>query len=206
MLDDTVRLVFGTPNATGFFMWGFWRGDIYRGAAALYDQNWNLTEAGERWIDLFSLDADGDANDDWDTELTAMVGPDGTIQFDGFWGDYELTIGGETFDLELLKGTTDYLLAVGPVLAGDYNGNGRIDAADYAAWRDAVTAGATTLLNDPTPGTVDESDFAYWRAHFGETLGSGAANGSSVAVPEPASGALMLLGALVLASAARRRA
>ena len=57
-------------------------------------------------------------------------------------------------------------------LLGDYNGNDTIDAADYTAWRDALTAGATELLNDPTPGTVDESDFLYWRDHFGESLGS----------------------------------
>ena len=55
-------------------------------------------------------------------------------------------------------------------LAGDYNGNDQIDAADYTAWRDAMTAGATDLLNDPTPGTVDETDFAYWREHFGDSL------------------------------------
>jgi GH35 family endo-1,4-beta-xylanase len=199
MLDDAVRLVFGTPNATGFFMWGFWRGDIYRGAAALYDANWNLTEAGQRWIDL---------QNEWDTQFTGenalLVGPDGKINFDGFWGDYDLTINGETYDLDLLKGTTDYLLATVPVLEGDYDGNGVIDAADYTAWRDALTAGATTLLNDPTPGTVDESDFYYWRDHFGETLEDGAGAGSAAAVPEPAGALLLLLGSLALAVAARR--
>ena len=73
MLDETARLVFGTPDATGFMMWGFWRGDIYRGAAALYDASWNLTTAGELWQDLFSVDADADPNDDWTTQLTATV-------------------------------------------------------------------------------------------------------------------------------------
>lgn len=77
-------------------------------------------------------------------------------------------------------------------LLGDYNGNDTIDAADYTAWRDALTAGATELLNDPTPGTVDESDFLYWRDHFGESLGSGA--GSAAAIPEPAALVMLLLG------------
>ena len=49
---------------------------------------------------------------------------------------------------------------------GDYNSNGIVDAADYTTWRDAMTAGATSLPNDPTPGTVDESDFLYWRGSF----------------------------------------
>jgi len=79
-------------------------------------------------------------------------------------------------------------------LLGDYNNNGVIDAADYTTWRDALTAGATALANDPTPGTVDESDFLYWRAHFGETAGSGA--GSAAAVPEPGATLLLCLGAL----------
>jgi hypothetical protein len=97
---------------------------------------------------------------------------------------------------------------LGPVvsaLLGDYNGNDTIDAADYTAWRDAMTAGATSLPNDATPGTVDESDFTYWRAHFGETLGSGAGAGASAAaVPEPASIALLLLAAPALALRRRK--
>lgn len=79
-----------------------------------------------------------------------------------------------------------------PGLVGDYNGDDVIDGADYTAWRDALTAGATDLLNDPTPGTVDETDFVYWRDHYGESLGSGAGSGSA-AVPEPSSALLALL-------------
>jgi hypothetical protein len=89
---------------------------------------------------------------------------------------------------------------------GDYNGNGIIDAADYTAWRDAVTAGSSSLLNDPTPGTVDESDFAYWRNHFGESVGSGSGSATAHFVPEPTS--LVTSGictALLLAFARIRR-
>jgi GDSL-like Lipase/Acylhydrolase len=84
------------------------------------------------------------------------------------------------------------------VLAGDYNGNNTIDAGDYTVWRDALSAGSTTLTNDPTPGTVDESDFLYWRAHFGESLGGGAGAGAAslAAVPEPSSYRLVVLGAM----------
>ncbi len=97
MLDDTVRLTFGTPDATGFFMWGFWRGNIYRGAAAMYDTNWNLTTAGTRWQDLMTIDTDTNPNDDWDTQLSGVaVDADGTINFNGLWGDYDLTVNGKT--------------------------------------------------------------------------------------------------------------
>jgi hypothetical protein len=90
-------------------------------------------------------------------------------------------------------------------LFGDYNGNNTIDAADYTTWRDAVTAGATELLNDITPGTVDESDFAYWRTHFGESLGVGAGS-AAAAVPEPATACLALVALFALSIAHRRQA
>jgi dextranase len=81
-----------------------------------------------------------------------------------------------------------YLIANAAALNGDYNQDGVIDAADYTVWRDAMAAGSTTLPNDPTPGTVDESDFEYWRVHFGETAGGAASIAASglAAVPEPA--------------------
>ena len=84
------------------------------------------------------------------------------------------------------------------LLDGDYNGNNTIDAADYTAWRNALSAGSTTLANDPTPGVVDESDFLYWRDHFGESLGSGA--GSAATAPEPSALLLFCLGALGIAA------
>ena len=91
-----------------------------------------------------------------------------------------------TFD-DALAGTGE------PTLFGDYNGNDKIDAADYTAWRDAMTAGSSSLLNDATPGSVDESDFIYWREHFGQTLGSGAGSGVAT-IPEPSSLFLSVLG------------
>jgi hypothetical protein len=72
------------------------------------------------------------------------------------------------------------------VLFGDYNGNGIVDAADYTVWRDTVAAGGSTLSNDPTPGTVDQSDYAYWSSHFGSN-GGGAGSRAATLAPEPTS-------------------
>lgn len=89
-------------------------------------------------------------------------------------------------------------------LLGDYNGNDQIDAADYSAWRDTFEAAGTELLNDPTPGVVDESDFEYWRAHFGEFANSGASSSRGAAtVPEPSGALLAVLGIVVLRGAGR---
>ena len=104
-------------------------------------------------------------------------------------------------------GADDFTLAVAPGLAGDYNDNGTVDAADYTVWRDALAGGATQLTNDSTPDTVDESDYAYWRAHFGAAAGAGAVTAAEAAspVPEPAAAVLLVLGAMVVGARHRRR-
>ena len=59
-------------------------------------------------------------------------------------GDFGL---GTVFSIEIAE----------PGLAGDYNNNGTVDAADYVLWR-------------KTGGSQD--DYETWRAHFGETAGN----------------------------------
>jgi T5SS/PEP-CTERM-associated repeat protein len=80
-----------------------------------------------------------------------------------------------------------------PGVAGDYNGNLAVDAADYVLWRNNGP-----LLNEvDAPGTVNAGDYDAWRARFGNASGSGAGSGS--AVPEPRAIALGLF-ALIVAS------
>jgi hypothetical protein len=84
-------------------------------------------------------------------------------------------------------------------LLGDYNENNVIDAADYTTWRDAMTAGLA-IPNDPTGGIAEEADFTYWRAHFGEVLGTGSGAAAGVAthaVPEPGSAVLACFAGIV---------
>jgi GH35 family endo-1,4-beta-xylanase len=185
-LEETMRMVFGTPHATTFMMWGFWENDVWSGGplAALYDANWNLTVPGERYLQLMA---------EWSTEEQLTVNPDGTIDFTGFYGDYEITIGDETFEISLVKGITDYSLAVAPFLPGDFNGDGVVDAADYTTWRDG-------LGGDFGPEGFDE-----WREGFGGVLGEGASLATrAAAVPEPTTFALLFV--FVAFAGFRRRA
>jgi hypothetical protein len=129
------------------------------------------------------------------------------------WGSTAALKGFDTYKIGLYVdfALTALTLEGAPVpgMLGDYNQNDTIDAADYTVWRDAITAGTTLLSNDPTPGAVDESDFLYWRAHFGQSLGSGAGLvqglSSSAAVPEPATCVDLLLGTLIFLSRRSRQ-
>jgi hypothetical protein len=75
-------------------------------------------------------------------------------------------------------------------LAGDYNDDGVVDAADYVVWRNNLN-GSISLPNDPTPGSVSAADYQVWKSNFGATGGGGLVVGS--AVPEPATTMLVLL-------------
>jgi hypothetical protein len=79
---------------------------------------------------------------------------------------------------------------------GDYNGDGSVNAADYAVWRDTV--GSTTDFRADGDGNsmVNGLDYDYWRARFGNTSG----NGSSAAVPEPTTALLLGIAISVAAS------
>lgn len=76
-------------------------------------------------------------------------------------------------------------VALSVILPGDFNGNGTVDAADYAVWRKGL-------------GTIYQpDDYNTWRAHFGQTASAPAA--SLAAVPEPAAWLLLSAGIAILA-------
>lgn len=73
------------------------------------------------------------------------------------------------------------------LLAGDYNQDGSVDAADYILWRKTLT----TVVNPPYSGAdgngsgaVDQNDYGVWTANFGNSLPGG--GGGSGAEAEPA--------------------
>jgi hypothetical protein len=84
-------------------------------------------------------------------------------------------------------------------LAGDYNDNGTVDAADYVVWRDmqdqSVPPGSGADGTGPggaPDGVVNTLDYDFWRARFGNVGPGGAAIPAAFVVPEPASCLLML--------------
>jgi hypothetical protein len=99
--------------------------------------------------------------------------------------------------------TTGVLSVASPGLLGDYNNNGVVDGADYVAWRKNDNT-AFTLPNDSTTGT-DQTDYAVWRAHFGQTAGSGASANVNATVPEPSALLLTVFVFVVASNQCRRR-
>lgn len=90
-------------------------------------------------------------------------------------------------------------------VAGDYNSDGVVDAADYVVWREAQSTGATTLANrDPsqTGNPVGQADFNYWRARFGNIAAASSGTFDSALIPEPAT--WLLFATAVCLFAARR--
>jgi hypothetical protein len=104
-----------------------------------------------------------------------------------------LTIMGTTPGLPATGGTRLNGLELSlAALAGDYNGDGKVNAADYVLWR-----------KDPASHGNDPGGYNAWRANFGSPPGSGAGAGSQFgAVPEPS--AIVLLLGIAFAASARR--
>jgi hypothetical protein len=90
-----------------------------------------------------------------------------------------------------VSGTTsgyDALVAKYSDQTGDFNADGRVDAADYTIWRKGLASGKYL-----------PADYNTWRANFGVTAAAAgaAAQSSARLIPEPSS-AIVLLGGLML--------
>jgi len=91
------------------------------------------------------------------------------------------------------------------IVPGDYNGNGVAAAADYTVWRDSAGQSGTGLAADGTgpsgvpDGVVDQLDYDFWVANFGNTLGGASSidSATSTSVPEPAAASLLLVAAVM---------
>ena len=123
----------------------------------------------------------------------ADLGFDGDVAIRDLWeradvgthqGVFSTTLGGHASAIYLLT-TVD--------LAGDYNSDGVVNAADYVAWRDNLGS-PVSLPNDSSPG-VTEDDFEIWKANFGQTT-TGAGAATLLLVPEPLTQVSLLSGLL----------
>ena len=90
----------------------------------------------------------------------------------------------ESYSSTLESESLGFRVATIPLLPGDYNADGIVDAADYVVWRKNLNQ--PVLLPNKNTSGVTQSDYDVWRVHFGQTLsGSGAGSLVQNAVPEP---------------------
>jgi hypothetical protein len=88
------------------------------------------------------------------------------------------------------------VLDTAAALSGDFNHDGRVDAADYVGGRKALG------------NSYFDQQFAIWRANFGKSLGSGQRSSTgfgSSAIPEPTAFALLAIGVIVRVLRSRQR-
>ncbi|MCA9187214.1 MAG: hypothetical protein R3E01_11090 [Pirellulaceae bacterium] len=81
-----------------------------------------------------------------------------------------------------------------PGLAGDYNMNGTVDAADYTVWKDSFGSTSDLAADGNGNGEIDAADYTIWKDNFGNT----GAVASVASVPEPSCLAMLGFGAIVL--------
>jgi endonuclease I len=84
-------------------------------------------------------------------------------------------------------------------LAGDYNGDSVVDAADYSLWRRTYGQSMTAYsgADGDGNGAVGDGDLTVWQSNFGLTASWPGSSLILSAVPEPASVALVLIALLV---------
>jgi hypothetical protein len=107
----------------------------------------------------------------------------------GFTGNGEILVevNPTYFDLnDLTVGMTSangvqYTFVGFVALAGDFNHDGRVDAADYVVWRNGLGT------------TYTQADYDVWRFHFGLTPVSGSGASTNAAIPEPTTLVLLML-------------
>lgn len=164
---------------------GYWQSIVADGQWHLYQ--WNLEDANH-W-DAFAGGADGVIS-------AAMVSID-SIFFRGN-GNTEIF-------LDTVSHNPSGPLAAAP-LPGDFNGDGSVDGADLAAWKQhfGAASGATLAQGDANgDGAVNGSDFLVWQRNV--TAGATTATPNAAPVPEPATAWLLLAGGLALAAGRRPR-
>lgn len=84
-------------------------------------------------------------------------------------------------------------------LAGDYNDDGVVDAADYVLWRKTLGQTGDGLAADGNHnGEIEIGDYGVWYTHFGATQQSASGANANAAVPEPSGMVMFLAGTLAL--------
>jgi hypothetical protein len=157
----------------------------------------------DSYTDLLLHRADLDGSGSTNTaDMAALYGQFGP----GAWL-YDLNVDGLVNIADVATMITELVRTV----AGDFNLDGAVDAADYVVWRNSHGAtGALYSQGDADlDGDVDDTDLAAWRSKFGFVRGPLTPGSGSLAnvqaVPEPASFVLTIMALIFVFLATKTR-
>jgi hypothetical protein len=110
---------------------------------------------------------------------------------------------GTTGSSSLFRGFVEYVTST--ATPGDYNGDSKVNAADYTVWRDSLGANVAqgTGADGNNNGQIDSGDYGVWKSNFGT---GGVGSFSTQQVPEPSSLLLVTFLAAWVANLRRRSA
>ncbi len=78
---------------------------------------------------------------------------------------------------------------------GDFNGDGVVNLADYAVWRNNLGSPASAINENGTGASVvSAADYQVWKDNFGTSYNGGIAAVAGANVPEPATGFVLAIG------------
>ncbi|HEX4413447.1 MAG TPA: PEP-CTERM sorting domain-containing protein [Lacipirellulaceae bacterium] len=191
---DSITSPFGSLNGSV---------GVWKSVAGNYDVSGNgFIDPSFNWTKLSATS----------TELTegALSGPGGSlaafrsVSLGQIWNPVLYPSNDLTFTV-LRADMTPVVVTKIYAVAGDYNGDGVVNAADYVVWRDNAGSMTSLAADGNLNGVVDTSDYMIWRSNFGKSLpagsgssisGGGSLSMAGVAVPEPASLLCLLSGSL----------
>jgi hypothetical protein len=87
-------------------------------------------------------------------------------------------------------------LAGFPVIRGDYNMDGSVDDSDYAYWKTTYGSALDLAADGNRNRSVDAADYTVWRDHLGAGDSHGMTSASNT-VPEPSAVWLLLIGVIL---------
>ncbi len=99
----------------------------------------------------------------------------------------------------------EFQLEALPQVAGDYNRDGTVDAADYIIWRKSEGSRTQLDADGNGDGIVSLRDYIYWKNLFGDSRVSAAIQ-SDATVPEAANWLLLFIAVSILSTAYPHRA
>lgn len=192
-MADVMTAAFSHEGLNAFILWGFWENAHWRPEAALYRSDWSIKPNGEAYLDLLF--------DQWWTDEEATADDQGEASVRGFKGEYQVTAtaGAESDTVNVtLSEDGDTATITLDLLVGDYNRDGRIDAADYSVWRDTFGSQTELAADGNNNGQIDEQDYLIWKERYG------GASQPALAVPEPTAACLALFLAAAQAACCSR--